>query len=494
MTIAGIQDATAEHVSREELERIVAVQRGAFLRDGPPSAQTRRHRIDRLMLAVLDAADDLAQALAQDYGTRPTGLTKLFDILAWVGDAKETRDNLGEWMKSVPLDGPVPAVVEQKPKGVVGVMGAWNFPVTLTVQPAFAALGAGNRVIMKFPEFHPRTGKVFGDAVDKYFGEDEVAVVVGDLHTARAFSELPLDHLVLTGSPAVGRAVATAAGKNLVPLTLELGGKNPVVVGSDADLDLAAHRVALGRMMNSGQVCLCPDYVFVPRDRHDVFVSKLEEAFRQAFPTYLGNPGAVSIVNERNYDRIVALIDDAVSKGAKKKQVVDPQEADLLPSRERRLIPPTILTDVPPHAGISGEEIFGPVIAVYPYDDLAEVISYVNDRPAPLGAYWYGEDGDDFRTFLHRTNSGGVTRNDIFAHQAVAGAPFGGVGGSGYGAYHGKVGFDEFTHRRTVASPLDERSFAEGTTGAAVAAAEVEAGIDQAIAAEIADIKGRLDM
>ncbi|KAF0957697.1 aldehyde dehydrogenase family protein [Rhodococcus sp. T7] len=492
MTIAASHDAATEHISREELQRMVAAQRAAFLREGPPSAETRRRRIDRLMLAVLEAADDLAEALNQDYGTRPVGLTKLFDLMAWVGDAKETRDNLEKWMRSIPLDGPVPAVIDQKPKGVVGVMGAWNFPITLTIQPAFAALGAGNRVIMKFPEFHRRTGKVFRDAVARYFGEDEVAVVVGDLRTAQAFSELQLDHLVLTGSPAVGRAVAAAAGKNLVPLTLELGGKNPVVVADDVDLDLAAHRVAIGRMMNSGQVCLCPDYVFVPRGQHDLFVAKLEGAFRRAFPSYLDNPGVVSIVNGRNYDRIVALIDDAVAKGATKVQIATPTEADQLPSRESRLIPPTILVDVPENATISSEEIFGPVIAVYPYDDVAEVVSYINARPTPLGAYWYGEDTDDFRNFLHRTNSGGVTRNDTFAHQAVAGAPFGGVGGSGYGAYHGKVGFDEFTHRRTVASPVDERSFVDGTIGAVVGSSEVEAGIDQAIAAEIADIRGRL--
>ncbi|WP_216893166.1 aldehyde dehydrogenase family protein [Nocardia alni] len=488
-----VSDVVTEHVDLAELERIVTVQRAAHHRDGDPSAEIRRDRINRLMLAILEVADDLATALAQDYGARPTGLSKLFDVLAWVNDAKDTRERLEEWMRPVHLDGPVPAFIQQKPKGVVGVMGAWNFPVTLTVQPALPALAAGNRVILKFPETHPRTGKIFADAVGRHFDESELAVVVGDLATAQAFSALPLDHLLVTGSPAAGRAIAAAAGRNLVPLTLELGGKNPVVLGRDADIAVAAHRIALGRMMNGGQICLCPDYVFVPRERLEVFLTALQGAFREIFPTYLDNAGAVSMVNDRNYDRVIGLIDDAVAKGATKISVTAEHENDLLPARESRLIPPTILLDVPDEAAVSREEIFGPVIAVYSYSDVREAVSHITSRPSPLGAYWFGAENGDYSYLLAYTNSGGVTRNDVFAHQVVPGAPFGGVGGSGYGAYHGKFGFDEFTHRRTVATVDGDRSFADGAVGAGVADAEVEAGFDQAIAAELAAVRKLLE-
>ncbi|WP_327241870.1 aldehyde dehydrogenase family protein [Streptomyces sp. NBC_01320] len=484
----------AEHVSKEELERILAVQREAFLREGPPSAEVRRNRIDRLMLAILEAADPLAEALEQDYGRRPVALSKMFDVLSWLSDAKVNRENLDEWMKPVVLEGPPPAFIEQKPKGVVGVMGAWNFPISLTIHPAFAALAAGNRVMMKFPENHPRTGRVLAQAVAKYFAEDEVAVLLGCLETAKEFSTLPLDHIVLTGSPAVGKAVASAAAKNLVPVTLELGGKNPVVLGRDANLEQSAERLAIARAMNGGQVCSCPEYVFVPRANFDTFKTKLEEEFRKLFPTFLDNPAAVAIVNDRNYDRITALIDDATAKGATKLQVVAADEAKSLPSQDKRLIPPTILTDVPAEAKINDEEVFGPVISLFPYDDISEAIDYIQHRPAALCAYYYGEDGDDFQAFVRGTTSGGVTRNDCFAHQTVPGAPFGGVGQSGYGAYHGKAGFDELTHRRTVAAPEGGRSFAEGSTGQPVLNPEVEAGVDQLIAGEVADLQGRLGL
>ena len=492
MSTQTAETVVAEHVSKTELERLLAVQRAAFVREGPPSAEVRRNRIDRLMAAVLEAAAPLAEALEQDYGRRPVTLSKMFDVLSWLEDAKVNRENLEEWMKPVTLAGPPPAFIEQKPKGVVGVMGAWNFPISLTVHPAFAALAAGNRVIMKVPENHPRTGKVLAAAVAKYFPEEEVAVVLGDLQTAIDFSTLQLDHIVLTGSPAVGKAVASAAGKNLVPVTLELGGKNPVVLGRDANLHQAAERLAIARTMNSGQVCSCPEYVFVPREQFDSFKRLLEHEMRELFPTTLDNPAVVAIINERNYARVTNLIDDATAKGAKKVQVVPEDEARSLPSAEKRIIPPTILTDVPADALINDEEVFGPVISLYPYDDIAEAIAFIQHRPAALCAYYFGGDGPDFQAFLRGTTSGGVTRNDCFAHQTVPGAPFGGVGQSGYGAYHGKAGFDELTHRRTVAAPEGERSFAEGSTGQPVLNPAVEAGLDQYIAGELAEVRSRL--
>ena len=410
----------AEHVSREELDRLLVLQRAAFRKEGAPSAEVRRNRIDRLTLAVLEASDEIADALAEDYGQRPRALTKAFEIASAVGEAELLRANLEEWMKPEPVEGPVPAFIQQKPLGVVGVITAWNFPVTLSVKPALDALAAGNRVIIKFTDVHVRTGQVFARALARHLAEDEVAVVCSDLKTAQEFSDLPLDHILFTGSPAVGKLVAAAAGKNLVPVTLELGGKNPVVVAPDADLDVAAHRIAVTRMVNGGQICMCPDYVFVPREAGEEFVGKLRACLARLFPVYVNSPAAVSIVNDRNYDRVLGLVEDAVARGARKVVAVDEE-----PSRERRLIPPTILLDVPEDAEIAGEEIFGPVLPVYFYDTADEPIDYVNGHPSPLCAYWYGEDSPGFHRFLDSTTSGGVTRNDGFLHSTVH-APFGG--------------------------------------------------------------------
>ncbi|MFC8427963.1 aldehyde dehydrogenase family protein [Streptomyces sp. NPDC057253] len=483
----GLTNPTPAHVSREELDRLVELQRAAFHREGPPSAEVRRGRIDRLVLAVLDAADELTAALTEDFGRRPVALTKAGEVLGLLGESQVLREGLEEWMKPVPVEGPVPAFVQQQPLGVVGIVTAWNLPVGLAVRPALDALAAGNRVIIKFTDVHVRTGEVFARAVSKYLGEDEVTVVCGDLKTAQEFSDLPLDHILFTGSPQVGRLVGQAAAANLVPVTLELGGKNPAVVARDADLDLAAERIAGSRMSNGGQVCLCPDYVFVPREHLDDFTERLRAALVRLFPTYTDHPAAVSLVNDRNFDRVLGLVRDAEAHGARKITSVNEE-----PSRELRLIPPTLLLNVPEEAEISREEIFGPVLVIYAYADPAEPVAYINARSAPLAAYWYGEDSEDFRRFLDGTTSGGVTRNDGLLHAALSNAPFGGVGGSGSGAYGGRTGFDTFTHRRTVAAQPGPQGVTATLVGAPALAPEVEAGLDQAIKVSAAEIRTRL--
>ncbi|MFX1764190.1 aldehyde dehydrogenase family protein [Paraburkholderia sp. A1RI-2L] len=472
-----------------ELERILNLQRAAFLAEGGASVEVRKSRVGRLAIAILSNFDAIAEALNADYGNRPPALTKALEALPWSQDILHTLDNLEKWMEPEEISG---GFIQQKPKGVVGVMGAWNFPVTLTFEPALSALAAGNRVMMNFPEYQVRTGQLLQKIISDAFDVTEVAFVHGDLSAAQSFSELRFDHLFFTGSPKVGSIVAQTAARKLVPVTTELGGKNPVVVAADADLNLAVSRIAATRVVNGGQVCLCPDYVWVPRRAMDEFIDKLIAQYRVTFATYLNNPAVVSIANERNFDRIVGLVDDAVAKGAKKYVVAPPSEEEELPDRGSRRIPPTILVDVPASAEISEEEVFGPVLVVYGYDDLQEAIEYITARPAPLAAYWYGDDSPEFRRFLDQTTSGGVTRNDGLLHALLPGAPFGGIGNSGSGAYHGKTGFDTFTHRRPIATISNPDGVANPLVGDLLVSAPMRGYLDGAIAAVIKEFEARL--
>ncbi|MBZ9559493.1 MULTISPECIES: aldehyde dehydrogenase family protein [unclassified Modicisalibacter] len=471
---------------RHELQRVLDLQRASFIEQGGGSVAQRRSRVSKMALALLENMDALADTLSADYGSRPAVLTKALEGLGWVQDIGQTLSNLPQWMESREVPG---GFVQAKPKGVVGIMGAWNFPLTLTFHPAMLALATGNRVMLNFPEYHQRTGKLLREIFSKQFDESEVCVFNGDLGTAQAFSALPLDHLFFTGSPSIGKVVAQAAGKNLVPITLELGGKNPVVVADDVDLDLATKRIASTRLLNGGQVCLCPDYVFVPERQFDEFVENLKAELQNLSGDLLKNPAFVPIINDNNFDRIISLIDDAVAKGAKKIVASNESQHDLSPNRATRRIPPTLLIDTPETARINSEEIFGPVLVLKPYGTLSEVISYINAHPSPLAAYWYGEDTSGFRRFLDGTNSGGVTRNDGFVHASLPDAPFGGVGRSGFGAYHGRAGFDTFTHYRTVANSVGEQGTADAFVDGAMLDSNAQADIDGAVATAVAAFK-----
>ncbi len=428
-------------------------QRGAYLHDGPPDAAARRNRIDRLLALVLDNADAWVEAMSADYGTRPRTGSLFTEILGMLPVIEHTRAHVRRWMRPATL---MPAArvfglraeVAPAPLGVVGIIGPWNFPLNLVVLPASAAFAAGNRVMVKMSEVTAHTAELMAALAPRYFDTDELTVVTGGPQVASAFAALPFDHLFFTGSPAVGAQVAQAAGRNLVPVTLELGGKNPVVVAPDADIASAATRIARARMINGGQVCVCPDDVFVPAGQMEAFVEAARRTWHTMFGSIVGNDDYCSSVNQANYERVVGLIDDARTHGARLHTVAP--EGESLPDPVTRKIAPTIVSDVDERMRITDEEVFGPVLAVRPYTDLAEVTDYVNSHPAPLVAYWFGPDGDDFRRFVNHTRSGGVARNDFAAQMIPSAAPFGGVGRSGMGAYHGKAGFDTFSHHRTV--------------------------------------------
>jgi coniferyl-aldehyde dehydrogenase len=449
-----IRQPLAPNPTDQDLRRLLAAQRTAFQREGPPSTAMRRDRIDRLTLALLDSTDDLTAALSADFGNRPEYASLAMDIGGVLIFIQALSNQFESWMRDEVVAGSaargMPTVLQHRPKGVVGVIGPWNFPVSLVVQPAAEALAAGNRVMIKFSHLPERTAEVFAAAVAAHLDPDEVTVIRGGLDTARAFSTLAFDHIFFTGSAAVGRQVAATAGANLVPVTLGLGGKNPAIVAADADLAAAAERIAANRLINGGQVCLCPDYALVPADRLDAFVDAYRDAVRHIFPTYLANPDVTTIVNDARYRRVIGLVEDAVAKGATAITMVAEDERDRLPDPATRRIPPTVLLGVTDDMAVADEEIFGPVIAVLPYDDVDAAIHHVTARPHPLVAYWYGEDSPDYQEFLRRSNSGGVDRNDIALHMLVAGVPFGGIGPSGMGYYHGRAGFDTFTHQRAI--------------------------------------------
>jgi coniferyl-aldehyde dehydrogenase len=443
--------------STERLADVLARQRAAHRRDGIPDLETRLSRIDRLTLAILEHVDEIVEALNADFGNRPALASLRSDIVGGVSEAEYIREHLEEWMRPTASQaGPgmgIPVTIEPRPVGVVGVIGPWNFPVGLVIQPALEALAAGNRVMIKFSDVPERTGMVVARAVAARLDPEEVTVVLGGRETAVAFSELPFDHIFFTGSPAVGRAVAAAAGRNLVPVTLELGGKNPVLVSAEADIAEAAARVAAARMNNGGQLCLCPDDIYVPRDRADAFVDAFSAAIRAALPEYASNPDAVSLINDANFARVTGLLEDARARGARVEAVPTGAGDDTLPDAETRRIAPTIVRDATEDMRISREEVFGPVVVVRPYDDVAEVTARIADGPHPLVAYYYGPEGPEFRRYIDETSSGGVTRNDLALHLMVPDVPFGGIGTSGSGVYHGKAGFDTFSHLRPVASP-----------------------------------------
>ena len=433
---------------------ILELQRAAFVKDGIPDFTTRIDRVTRLQAMVLDHTEDIVAALAEDFGTRAREVSVLADVVGCMGDLEYQKKHLRSWMRTrspgwlLGRSG-LRQQIRHDPLGVVGVMGPWNFPVQLTMLPAGTALAAGNRVMVRPSEITALTTELLADLAVQYFPIEELAILTDHQVDGPTFAAMEFDHLFFTGSPTVGALVAQAAGKNLVPVTLELGGKNPAVVDRSADLPKAAGRIAASRMVNGGQVCMCPDYVLVPEEAADAFVDEVLTQWRKAFPEVLDNGDYTSVISERHFDHVVGLIDDAVARGANRLDHVPPGEA--LPDRGSRKIAPTILTGVPRDARVNREEIFGPLLVVHPYRELSEAIDYVNASPHPLTIYWYGADNDRYHHLQGATRSGSVNANDFTLNFIGSELPFGGVGHSGTGAYRGRAGFDTFTHARGVA-------------------------------------------
>ena len=431
----------------EALEPLLAAQRAAYRANPMPSAEQRRAWLKALRELILGEKQALIEAVSRDFSNRAAEETLLAEIMPSLHGIDYASKRLGKWMKpsrrSVGLAfQPAAAKVVYQPLGVVGVIVPWNYPLYLAFGPLIGALAAGNRVMIKMSESTPATSQLVKDLLARVFPEDMVAVVLGEAEVGQAFSRLPFDHLLFTGATSIGKHVMRAAAENLVPVTLELGGKSPAIVSADVPLADAAERIAFGKTINAGQACVAPDYVLVPQDRVEGFVAAYRAAVQRFYPKLENNPDYTAIINERQLGRLKGYIADAEAKGA--------QLVPLFPGDQGRRLAHSLVLNVSDEMKLMQEEIFGPLLPIVPYQRLDEAFAYINDRPRPLALYYFGYDKGEQQRVLHETHSGGVCLNDTLLHVAQDDMPFGGVGPSGMGHYHGHEGFLTFSKAKGV--------------------------------------------
>ena len=425
-----------------------------------PSLAQRRSRLTALKSALLAHKQALCDALALDYGQRRDYDSLAADILPCVMQINYSLKRLKGWMKPARrhpglLLAPARVEVHYQPLGVVGIMVPWNFPVMLSLGPLIGAIAAGNRAMIKLSEFTPHTNAALRTLLEAVFDDDEVVLIEGDAGLAAAFSTLPFDHLLFTGSTAVGRQVMAAAAPQLTPLTLELGGKSPCLIAPDMPLALAVERMIFGKSLNAGQICVAPDYVLLPRGQEQPFIEAYQAHFRRLYPKGLDSPDYGSIINGAQYERLTAWLAEAKQAGAEVHPCASPARDD----GTRRLVP-HLLTEVPGHCQLMQQEIFGPLLPLVPYDSIEEAIAYVAARPRPLALYLMSLDPALQHRLIRETHAGGMAINECLFQVAADDAPFGGIGPSGMGHYHGHEGFLTFSKAKTV---LRRGRFSAGT-------------------------------
>ena len=429
-----------------DLGSILRCQREAFGADLSPPESVRADRLQRLAALIETHAEPFGAAISADFGARSPYEILITETLLLQAGIRHALGHLRQWMKPQRVSTAVAyrtgrAFVMSQPLGVVGIISPWNYPLLLSLSPLVGVLAAGNRAMLKPSELTPRFSAALHEAVEECFPREEIAVVPGDVIVGRAFAALAFDHLVFTGSTAVGREVAQAAAANLTPVTLELGGKSPAIIDASCDLERLVNRLAWGKLINAGQTCIAPDYVLVPRKHLDRFVAAITASMRRLYPTFAGNPDYTTIINERHRQRLADLIEDARAGGA---TVIELEGSATL------RLPPTLLLNVRDDMRVMQEEIFGPILPILPYDRLDDAIAYVNRHERPLALYWFGTDSRARDRVLSQTISGGVCVNDTLMHLAQDGLPFGGVGASGHGHYHGEFGFRQFSKQKPV--------------------------------------------
>mgnify|MGYP003322405151 FL=1 len=444
----------------QNMHRVLELQKSLNIKEGAPSLELRSNRLDRVVSMVTKYKAEIISALQDDFGNRDPVMSAATEVDSVIGPMMHAKKNLKKWMKTekrkaaiAPLGSALSllgakAEIRYQPKGVVGAISPWNFPLNLALAPLAGILSAGNRVMLKPSELTPASSDLTKLMIEEYFDESEIGVFIGDPEVGAAFSGLAFDHLIFTGGTAIAKHVMKAASENLVPLTLELGGKSPVVVGKSSKIKDTASRVMQGKTMNAGQICLAPDYALVPEDSVDEFVQATVDVTSEMYPDMKDNDDFTSIINQKHYDRIQGYISDAKEKGAEVVEI-NPSNEDFSQQPHHK-IPPTIILNPTEDMQVMQEEIFGPVLPVKTYKDVSETVDYINSKDRPLGLYYFGEDSKEKDYVLDNTTSGGVTVNDVISHIQMEDLPFGGVGPSGMGSYHGYDGFKEFSHAKAV--------------------------------------------
>jgi len=407
----------------------------------------RLEALRKIRALILDNGEPIRKSISEDFGHRSAAETELLEIVPVLNALRHTRRNLGKWMRpeTRPVDiafQPGRAWIRYEPLGVIGILAPWNYPLLLTVVPLINAIAAGNRVMMKPSELTPCFSELLRSLISLHFDPVDVTVITGGPTLARDFTRLPFDHLMFTGSTSVGREVMKAAAENLTPVTLELGGKSPAIVCPDYPIRKAAHSIAFGKFLNSGQTCIAPDYVLVPKDRCQAFAEHVIAAAQRAYPAIQDNPDYSSIITSSHRARLLAALAEAEAGGA--------TFISSDPSPLRSAIAPTVVMDAPADCSLLKDEIFGPILPIISYETLEEAIEFINQKPRPLALYCFTNDKGSQKTVLDKATSGGVTINGTLLHIAQDGLPFGGVGPSGMGAYHGQDGFRRFSHVRSI--------------------------------------------
>jgi coniferyl-aldehyde dehydrogenase len=449
MAAEPVDIAEQQQVAR--MRRLFDTQRTAFAAAPMPDYAARRADLKRLKSALIANRERFVAAISADFNGR-AGPETMAEILTVVHHINYCLRRLKRWMKpqrrsTSLLMATTKAMVYYQPLGVVGIIVPWNYPIAMSAGPLVFALAAGNRVMIKMSETTPRAAELMRHVLSEAFEERQVAVVLGELETAREFTRLPFDHMLFTGGSAIGRMVMREAAANLTPVTLELGGKSPTLLSEDVPMDLAAERICFGKALNAGQTCVAPDYVLCPAARVDEFIDAFGTVLGRMYPGLVRNSDYSAVVNERHFRRIKGYLEDARAKGA---EIVELNPGGLSPEPGSRKLPLYLVKNVTPQMRVMQEEMFGPILPIVPYNHLQEAIDFINARPRPLALNLFDFNAERRKRVLEETHAGGVCINDAVSQFIAEDLPFGGVGESGMGHYHGYEGFLTFSHQKAV--------------------------------------------
>ena len=440
---------------KQKMLKTLQHQRDSYIDEGFVSAETRIDRIDRAIDILVTHSEAISEAMNEDFGCRPRETNLMTDVTGSIECLKHSKKHLKKWMKTEKRPTMFPlnllggrSSITYQPKGVVGIIAPWNFPLGMVFEPLAGVLAAGNRAMIKPSEFTPATSSLITEIVSSAFDPSELSVFNGGPEVGQAFSTLPFDHLIFTGATSVARHIMAAAAENLVPVTLELGGKSPVIITRSADISEAVQRIMTGKMLNAGQVCIAPDYLMVPEEALEQVIDEAKNIVEQMYPTILANKDYTAMVNDRHYQRISKNLLDAEERGVRT-VTINPADEDFSDNPTQK-IAPTLVINPDDDALCMQDEIFGPILPIKTYENFEDTISYINAHPRPLAAYFFGKDKAEEQRFLTGTTSGGVSINDVMFHMLQKDIPFGGVGPSGMGSYHGIEGFKTFSHAKSV--------------------------------------------